>query len=402
VTDREDPDGRRGAWGAVALLLVASLAGAVVVADWQRTGIGDQRTSAPETVAPVETGTELWPYTSRTRSVEGRTLGVNLVLVGSPVRVRRAMVDRSALDWNRSESASEPPAGELEGDIDWGGARGSRRYSRVTVDGEERWISPSYQLHAGTYLGQRHHVRAYEDPAGEWTAMQAHTEHWDWFRFRHTVTGIADGRTAIERDLMDEPFVTAVSRQYYGNPTADGDGWVSIVRTALFLLPVVGLTAAARLQDTARVVARVAVRHGREAALGGLLFGTYLGVRLAGIALETALSGVSPKLLAVPLYLLVAVGMPGVAYAVGRDSDPVWAGTHAVGGLGTAFLVDFVLMGVDVLPIRFALHRLAVLLAVGLVAAGGATATADRDRVPLLLGLIGWLLALALPLFGYI
>lgn len=409
VSDPEEPGAQRASWAAVALLLVASLAGAVVLAEWPRSGVPAEESGEPETVTPVENGTELWPYTARSSDRGSRTLGINLVVIGPTDAVHRAMVARTELDWNGSangtvgnESVPERQAEELEDDIDWGGARGAERYTMVRVDGETRWLAESYQLHAGTYLGQRLHVRAYEDPGGEWTALQAHTEHWDWFRLRHTVTGISDARVEIEQDFMEEPYVEEVSRRFYANPTADGDGWVTTIRTVLLVFPFLGLAAVGRGQDTVRVLSRVAVRHGHEAAIGASLFGIYLGVRLAGIGLETVLAGVSPRLLAAPLYIVLAAGLPAVAYYGGRGSDPVWAGTHAVGGLGTAFLVDFVLMGVAVVPIRFALHRLAVLVAVGLIAAGSASASEDGRSAPLLVGLIGWLLVLALPLFGYI
>ncbi len=409
MSDPENPGGQRAAWTAAALLLLASLAGAVVLAEWPRSGIPAEEPAEPKTVTPVDDGTELWPYTARTTDRDGRTLGINLVVVGPTDEVHRAMVARTELDWNGSangtvgnESAPERRAAELEDDIDWGGARGADRYTQVRVDGDPRWLSASYQLHAGTYLGQRLHVRAYEDPDGEWTAMQAHSEHWDWFRLRHTVTGISEARVEIERDFMDEPYVEDVSRRFYDNPTADGDGWATTVRTVLFAVPFLGLAVVGRAQDTARLLSRVGVRHGREAALGALLFGTYLGVRLAGIGLETAIPTVSPKLVAAPLYLVIAAGLPAVAVRIGRGSRPVWAFTLAVGGLGTAFLVDYVLMEVAVLPIRVALHRLSVVLAIGLLAAGTAAAGDERTSAPQLVGVIGWLLALALPLFGYI
>ena len=410
MTDRQNAGGP-GAWTAVTILLVASLGGAVVLAEGPLRSNPLEEPPEPRTVTPVENGTELWPYTSRRPAPDARTLGINLVVVGDTDETRRAMVARSELEWNGSTdgtapgddaSAPERRAEQLEDDVDWGGARGAARYTRVTVDGEERWLRESYQLHAGTYLGQRLHVRAYEDPNGEWTAMQAHTEHWDWFRLRHTVTGISEARVEVERDFMDEPFVGDVSRQFYDNPMADGDGWVTTIRLALLVVPFAGLGAVGRVQEAVRLVSRVAVGHHREVALGAVLFGIYLGVRLAGIGLEAIAGDISPKLIAAPLYLVLAAGLPAVAVRVGRGADPVWAFTHAAGGLGTAFLADFVLMGVAVVPLRFVLHRLAVLLAVGLLAAGSAAAADDGPRVPLRLGLIGWLLALALPLFGYI
>ena len=79
----------------------------------------------------------------------------------------------------------------------------------------------------------------------------------------------------------------------------------------------------------------------------------------------------------------------------------MWAGTHAVDGLGTAFLADFALMDVSVVPLQFGLHQLAVVLAIGMVAAGSAVVE-EESRGPLAVGTVGWLLALSLPLFGYI
>ena len=417
MTEPDPEVSEKAAWTAVALLLVASLCGAVVLAEWPLWGV-QLEDEDPSTVEPVENGTELWPYTARTTDTEARTLGVNLVVVGDTEATRRSMTDRSELEWNESAPADDPLAGnrsdrpgeenatgpreQLEEGIAWGDARGAVRYTRVTVDGEVRWLEESYQLHAGTYLGQRLHVRAYEDPDGEWTAMQTHTEHWDWFRLRHTVTGVSEAQRAVESDFMAAPFAEDVARRHYDNPTADGDGWATVVRLALSVLPLFGVAAVARLQETARFGRRQFVSHAREASIGALLFGTYLGVRLSGIGLERLLSGVSPKLIAAPLYLLLVAGLPAIAYRLGRGSNPVWAGAHAVGGLGTAFLVDFALMGVSVIPLRFGLHRVAVLLAVALVAAGSAAVAEGESRGPLAVGAAGWLLALALPLFGYI
>ena len=416
MTEPDPEVSEKAAWTAVALLLVASLCGAVVLAEWPLWGV-QLEDEDPSTVEPVENGTELWPYTARTTDTEARTLGVNLVVVGDTEATRRSMTDRSELEWNESAPADDPLAGnrserpgeenatgpreQLEEGIAWGDARGAVRYTRVTVDGEVRWLEESYQLHAGTYLGQRLHVRAYEDPNGEWTAMQTHTEHWDWFRLRHTVTGVSEAQRAVESDFMAAPFAEDVARRYYDNPTADGDGWATVVRLALSVLPLFGVAVVPRLRETARFGRRLFVSHAREASIGVLLFGTYLGVRLSGIGLERLLSGVSPKLIAAPLYLVLVAGLPAIAYRLGRGSNPVWAGAHAVGGLGTAFLVDFALMDVSVVPLQFGLHRLAVILAIGMVAAGSAVVE-EESRGPLTVGAAGWLLALALPLFGYI
>ena len=423
MTDSDPEAGGKAAWTAVTLLLVASLCGAVILAEWPLRGVQlEEEEDSPSTVEPVENGTVLWPYTARTTDAEGRTLAINVVVVGDTGATRRSMTDRSELEWNESAPEDDPLAGngsdrpegsdpngenasgpreQLEDGIAWGDARGAARYTRVIVDGDVRWLDESYQLHSGTYFGQRLHVRAYEDPDGEWTAMQAHTEHWDWFRLRHTVTGVSEAQREVERDFMDAPFVDDVARRFYDNPTADGDGWATVVRLSLTMLPLFGITVVARLQETARLLERLFVSHAREASIGALLFGTYLGVRLSGIGLELLVSGLSPKLIAAPLYLVLVAGLPAIAYRLGRGSNPVWAGAHAVGGLGTAFLADFALMDVSVVPLQFGLHRLAVILAIGMVAAGSAVAEAE-PRGPLAVGTVGWLLALALPFFGYV
>ena len=61
------------------------------------------------------------------------------------------------------------------------------------------------------------------------------------------MTGISEARVEVERDFMDEPFVGDVSRQFYDNPTADGDGWVTTIRLALLVVPFAGLGAVGRV-----------------------------------------------------------------------------------------------------------------------------------------------------------
>jgi hypothetical protein len=397
------------AWTAAALLLVASLGGAVVLAEWPLWGVGGGDAEEPALVQPQDAGTELWPYTARGTAYGSRTLGINVVVVGDVDNVRRSMVERSALSWrdageegatvgNGTDRAAEP-IGEVTA---WGRARGAVRYTQVVVDGQRRWIDESYQLASGTYLGQRLHVRAYEDPRGEWTAMQAHSEHWDWFRLRHTVTGISNAQRQVEADFMDAPFVDDVSRQPYDNPSADSEGWVTVVRLWAFLFVGLGLVLPERVVGTARSARRILSRHHRGVFLGASLFGLYLGVRGAGVALETALPGVNPKIVAAPLYLALVGGLPGLAYLLGRRTNRVWAFTHAVGGLGTAFVVDFALMGVSVVPMPFVLHRVAVLSAIGLIAAGSTFFAADDEWAPLAVGVGGWIAVLVLPALGYL
>jgi hypothetical protein len=51
------------AWIAAALVLVASLGGAIVLAEWPLWGVTLEDREDPRLVEPAENGTELWPYT---------------------------------------------------------------------------------------------------------------------------------------------------------------------------------------------------------------------------------------------------------------------------------------------------------------------------------------------------
>ncbi|MFO7927670.1 MAG: hypothetical protein ACQET5_04300 [Halobacteriota archaeon] len=410
--------GEDAAWVAAAIILVASLGGAVVLAEWPLWGVQPDAPGEPQLVEPVDSGTQLWPYTSRARSFEGRTLGINMVFYGDTAEIHTALTERSALEWEDkpveegeadSETVSadrievDPEAEEIGDVISWSPAEGSRRYAYVEVDGEGEWMDRSYELHSGTYLGQRMHIRAYEDPAGEWTAVQIHEEHWDWFRLRHTVTGVSDSQRELEDEFMGEPYVETVVRMPFENETADSDGWVTGIYLAGVGLPFVLVGLVGRSRSVARESRRFLRRRRREIALGAVLFGVYTAVRWLGIAGELVFSGISPKFVAAPLYVALVVGVPAIAYVLGRGSDGVWAFTFAGLGLGTAIVGDYAAMGTSVLPLRVVLHRLAVLLAIGLIAVGGAKAV-EQDEIPapLIVGAVGWTVSILAPLFGYI
>jgi hypothetical protein len=414
--ERTKRERRQGAaWTAAALLLFASLLGAVVIAEWPLWGFSTDDVEEPKLVEPAENGTQLWPYTSRVRDYSTKTLGINVVVRGGPEDVEMVMTERSRLEWTETAPEEQdldpgqderdnvnPQAQNVEDVVRYGKANGAIRYSYVETDEEGgMWLLPEYQIHSGTYLGQRMHVRAYEDPNGEWTALQAHDEHWDWFRLRHTVTGISDAQREVEKDFMHAPFVESVSRKPYEHATADGDGWATVIRLAMLLAPL-GLLATGRLERTNERARRLYRRHNRGLMLGAALFVLYLGIRLVGISLELQLPWMPPRVIAAPLYLMLAVGAPALAYHLGRGTNRTWGFTHAVGGLGTAFVIDFVLMGVSVVPIRFTIHRIAVLLAIGLIAVGSTPVYEENREWPLAIGFTGWILALALPLLGYI
>jgi hypothetical protein len=406
------------AWLAAAVVLVVSLGGAVVLAEWPLSGVPPDEPEKPHLVEPTDGGTKLWPYTARAHEFKSRTLGINMVFYGDPERVQTALTDRSKLEWEKepieeddanAEAVSrdrlelDPEAEELSDAISWVDAEGSNRYTYFETDDGGRWVGESYQLHTGTYFGQRRHIRAYDDPAAEWTAVQIHEEHWDWFRLRHTVTGISDSQRELEREFMNDPAAETVVRMPFENETADSDGWVSGIHLAGAVVPMLFFGLAGRSRKLFGELSRFIDRRHREVLLGGGLFGLYTVVRWLGIGAEMAFSGVSPKVIAAPLYLLLVAGIPTIAYVFGKETDPTWAFTSAVLGLGTAIVVDFAAMGVSVLPLRVILHRGAVLLAVGLIAVGSGPGVERSGRpAPLVVGIGGWILVLFASLFGYV
>lgn len=411
----DDAPAGDAAWIAAALVLVASLGGAVVLAEWPLWGVQPDPAGEPHLVEPAEGGTELWPYTARARQYESRTLGINVVLYGDPDRASAALMGRSrpaAADGHGDAEADsgtisheridvDPDAASIADLVSWTNATGATRYTYVEVDGAGAWMEASYELHDGTYLGQRTHIRAYEDPAGEWTAVQIHAEHWDWFRLRHTVTGISEPQRDLEGEFLDRPDAERVVRMPFGNDTADGDGWASgihLVGGAGSLL-VVGLLG--RASRASRTAGRFLRRRGREVTLGAGLFAVYTAVRWLGIAGGFLFPGVSPKVVAAPLYVVLVVGLPALAYSLGRGSDAAWAFAFAALGLGGAVVVDYAAMGTSVVPLRVVLHRGSVVLAVGLLAVGGADTTNAGGRPPpLLVGAAAWVAVIAAPVFG--
>lgn len=404
------------AWVAAALVLFASLGGAVVLAEWPLWGVHTEQVDDPTLVTPAENGTEMWPYTSKRQRYDSRTLGVNMVFFGPPTDIRTALTRRSEYEWERQQTHDgdasaqtyseervrlDPDAENLTGIVEWDPAEGSTRYTYFELDDDGRWVEESYQLHAGTYFGSRMHIRAYDDPQGEWTAIQVHDEYWDWFRLRHTVTGLSEPQRELEDEFMGARYVDEVVRLPFENDTSDGDGWATGVYLVGLLVPILfGVTIHTR--RIKREVARFLRRRRREMAIAVGLFALFGAIRLAGIAAETQGLGLDPKVIAAFLYTVLVVGTPAIAYAGGKNSDPTWAFAFAALGLGAAFVVDFAAMGVSVVPLRVVLQRGAVLLAVGLVALGSAHTDEESVPPPLYVGLLGWSLALLAPLFGYL
>src|SRR6056297_1868959 len=190
---------------------------------------------------PLEDGSELWPYTSRGETTSQRTLAINVVVYGDADVTERYLRERSTGNWEELEPEETDispddeavPATNNESTTAWGQADGANRYAYAeTPSGTGHWLAESYQLKDGTYLGDRHHIRAYSDPAnGNWTAMQAHREHWDWFQLRHTVHGVESSQSYVDSEFKDRWFVDELVRTDVGNDHgADANGWMTVVK----------------------------------------------------------------------------------------------------------------------------------------------------------------------------
>ncbi|SDR09034.1 hypothetical protein [Halopelagius longus] len=384
----------------VGLLTVGLLAGGFVASGFLDGSAAPEHRTPPDArlYQPEETGSYLWPYTSRSRSVDGRTLAINVVVRGDRGTIRRALERRSEANWtvinetegNESEARLDDGPPVQVGKSPWHPARGSSRYTYVTADpnASGRWVESSYQLATGTYLGHRTHIRAYPGPFGNWTAFQAHTEYWDWFRLRHTVTGVAPGARFVERDLRDEPFVGSVSREYHGLGGGGSDGWLTVIDFA----------------STGLIVGVAFPRSSRrrwnlsDAALPVSLAGLVVGVRTAGITAEQAMPGVTPKLFAAVLYPTLVFGLPALATYFARGRPPTRTALVAAAGLGAGFVLDLSGVGISTVPVSLVLHRFTLMGSIGLLAYGVAR---DDGRLTAL-GVSAWFVTLAASLFGYV
>ncbi len=357
----------------------------------------EERTVQSASLVAIDGEYDLWPYTSRSESVDGRTLAINVVFLADGGATRNALTARSDVDWEETdevESDADPDMVRETIATDWEDAHGSVRYSYFEGPDGGEWVAETAEFHDGTYLGARDHIRAYESPDGAYTAVQVHEEYYDWFRLRHTVTDIDDPAVRLE-----DEFIAAnatVTREHRGIDGGWSDGWLSMIELAA-LVPLAGVLLRRRTREatveTARRFRSEVTRHADAITLGVALAAVVVGVRAAGIGLEVAYPSVAPKAIAAPLYLVIAIGLPALVVAVADRCEPTAAFLGVFTGLGAGFLVDFAGMGVAVPP-DLIVHRVAMLSALGLVAVGRAAA----DRPLLVVGLVAWAVGLGLPL----
>ena len=481
---------RSGYRRSVAVLLVGAVVLSLLAAGvLATTYVGDQRddqTRIPhQLVEPRPQDNVIWPYTSAAKSPEDPKLALNVIVHGDADRLRAHLTTGLDATWNETLPAgangtnvSRPSRARAhDAAIGWADARGADRYvyvhdyaltervnettrrpyralSFLSVDLNQtlggQWIPETYQLHDGDYFGARDHLRVFTSPyeSDGWVAIQAHSEHWDWFRLRHTVHGIDDAQERLESDLMGRWYVSEVWRMYFQNDGGpNSDGWVTVidlddapdVRAADLGAVGLGLFLAGRLDRRRR-----ATRHrvqtmdrlggpSRDRTVGGAvvdwllgtlgrrrfvvglrllsyavlflaLFGLFLLVRAAGIFLERQFQTLSPKLLAGSLYLLIAVGLPLCADRFGRPIPSMQAFVLAATGIAAAMVVDYSLLGIQALPLTIIVHRAGVAVALGLIAAGATPTVRESGRTTRLsgTGLILWIGLLVAPLAGLV
>ncbi|MFC7209480.1 hypothetical protein ACFQL3_03065 [Natronoarchaeum sp. GCM10025321] len=402
----------------VLFVVIAAITGASVVSAefFDSGGAAD-----PETVT-LEDGSELWPYTSKGPNYRERTLSINLVVYGDTDATERALREISLADWEPVEEDQQDiaPAEEFEVDgnrttVAWGGASGATRYVYVdTVDDRALWLVESYQLHDGDYLGERQHLRGYEDPAeDEWTAIQAHDEHWDWFHLRHTVHSIEESQLAIEEDFFGRWYVDSVTRDRFANDaSSDADGWVTIVdldeRATRLLIAglLLGSIGVARtLERGTELWQDEDVRRTlRSLATIGLLVLLYLSIRFGAVGIERLFPGLRTNAIVIVFYPLLVLGLPVVAYLSTRQLDREQAFAAASLGFTVAIFLDYTLLGVTRLPLDTFVHRGALAVAIGLIAAG-ASQTAREPGVEhgyVRTGVLLWVVAVTIPLLQFV
>lgn len=358
--------------------------------------------------------TLLWGYTSPETEFQQRTLALNLVVYGDPAITYRMLTETG--EWNVTlEDEEDLDPAEVTIPVNATGtplrpAAGSVRYVYVTDgSGHGTWLTESYQLHDGDYLGTRHHLRAYEAPQGQqWTAFQAHQEHWDWFQLRHVVDSVEESQRQVESRFMDHAFVSNTYRIHVGNEYgADSDGWMTVIEiqpleeflwvSIVFLL--LGATLSPRTRRELAALADSTPPYAIPllALVAGIL-SLYLFVRFGAIHLERH-TDLRPLQLARAFYPVLFLGLPIVVYLLARPLPTNLAFGGAVIGFLLAVFVDYTYLGVLVLPLEILVHRGAVAIALGLIAAGASVSVRQQGRSdePVKMGVLLYLAAMLFP-----
>lgn len=369
-------------------------------------------------------GTEIWPYTSRGPTYDERTLSLNLIIYGDPMATEFMLRHSTVGEWVEIDEERQDIAPAEEFDIDtnrtsvaWGGADGAVRYTNVqssNTNGNAIWMTESYQLADGEYLGARHHIRAYVDPINEnWTAFQAHDEHWDWFHLRHTVHSIESSQSYVEAEFIDHWMVDDLRRERFGNDaSSDADGWVTVIdldrETTSILMGALFLASIefGRVTNNIRTFREQDEFRMAVYGLGVILsiIALYMGIRFGAIWIERFDPTLNPKLIVATFYPLLVIGLPVVTYLSARPLDRIPAFTAGTLGFVLAMFMDYTYLGVAALPIDTFVHRAALAVALGFIAAG-ASRTARHPEATFGLvrtGVLIWVLAVIIPILQFL
>ncbi len=380
----------------------------------------------------VSNTSSLWPYTSRTQSFQGRTLSLNIIIYGEGDTIRNRLTSTGRGNWNETRenvSELEPnqirPVVDEPANITWGAATGANRYVYVEPKASTKsgiWIAESFQLHDGSYLGSRYHIRAYESPfpGDEWVALQAHGEHWDWFRLRHVVDSEEEAQSYVEKDLERSWALEEYHRINWGNDESplDADGWTTEVVLAhdwvgglmVFVIGVLSLVGSRRMRDSFRARWRgfreehpglvPSVFH--ALVLIAVVVGLMLFVRFASIYVERV-TDLPPKAIAGPFYGFLVVSLPIGTYLSARKLTREHAFGVAVVGFTIGFVLDYAYVGIHVLPIDLLIHRFILAISIGFIAAGASKSVrVGSSSIGLVRsGVLMWMTALVLPLLYF-
>ncbi|MFW6458838.1 MAG: hypothetical protein ACOCY6_05465 [Halodesulfurarchaeum sp.] len=440
---------------AVALLLV----GVPSILTWVSSTHEAPQGPEPEVYYPENSDSGFWPYLSKNKVLSQHS-PINLVVRGDSEQVVRLLTEVPERDWDETRDVSSNESlllsdnetyenrthinetlandtienvskGESRTDptqIPWIRAAGAVRFAYIDPgEDEPYWTTETLQVDDGDYYGSRVHIRMYEapNPDDEWVAMQAHTEHFDWFTLRHRVDGDRAAQTRVEADLMSASQVDHqedVSRIYLANDGGtDSDGWVTIVDIGagmvaplLFVL-VIGARTPPRVDEfldryvtsTGRTMLAEARRRFTYRHLGLVLtvVALILGVRLLGIALERNVDFLSMHAIAKLLYPLISLGIPVATYACANGIlHRLDAALTASFTLSAAIWIDYGLVGIETVSLDVLLQRMLLVVALGLIAAGAARRTTRDRRLNglLVVGVAIWVLTLAATLMGYL
>lgn len=134
------------------------------------------------------------------------------------------------------------------------------------------------------------------------------------------------------------------------------------------------------------------------------LVGLYVLVRFGAIWTERLFPDVNPKLIVSIFYPILIIGMPVLAYLLSRQLGSTHAFIAASAGFIIAIFVDFTYLAVLRLPLDMFIHRIAMSVAIGFIAAG-ASQTARKPDVELghvRTGVLLWLVAISIPLLQFL